>query len=156
MKTLALLGVAISLVGCGGNSTPTDQLQGSWITDADSVTGCSNGVNVVGSNMQLLTICSLQRGGVGVDVAEGPFVVSGSTIALTLTQASCPASDFASGKMISLNFSVTGSNLAIGGAGGVVALRRNPPSTGTVVVKFGCWDTSTVPLTFTPMPIGPI
>lgn len=151
---MKMLVVAFSLwaVGCGsGSATPSDFLQGAWIADPDSATGCSNGVNVSGTDMQLLTVCSLQSGGVGIDVAEGSFNVSGSSIELLLNRASCPASDFAT-KVVNLTFSATADMLVLSDSAGLVAMRRNAPTGSTVTVKFGCWHADG----FTPMPISPL
>jgi hypothetical protein len=141
--TLALL----ILVGCGGEATPEEKLQGEWFSRLRA--DCAKTLSFSGDMIAGSTTC-VSGSTARSDVLSGRFSVIRDQIHTLTTHASCPAGQVK--VMESTAFSVNGSSLTVFSAEGALAFVRLPApmnSTGGQVV-FGCFDSQGA---FTPMPI---
>lgn len=144
-KTLALL-LGLVLVGCGGDPTPAERLQGVWF-DANALQ-CFPSVAFSGSSFSIATICASSNGNAQADIEAGTFVATDTKITVTIDRASCPAT---ASKSFAVGYALTGGSLVLSDASATLSLVRTTPGVGSGTVMYGCIADDG---TFTPMPIS--
>jgi hypothetical protein len=150
MRTLILLAGLVSIVGCGGSSSPGDRLVGNWLYVASSGNAgiaadySSNGTYVAA--LMVLTSTTTAE----AQVEKGTYSVSGDQLTSVPTEWTCPGPD----AIDTATFSFSGSDLLISTSSGVIALTPNTaPVDTSFVLTYGCFDSSG---NFTASPLAPV
>lgn len=152
MRTLALLTSLVCLSACG-ESTPQDPLEGTWLLlHPDGV--CSDGFTFEDGAFTFQTLCKLSDGSFGDDILTGSFSVSGPTIALDPTKASCP-SHWSPGAF-DVGYNLNGNRLTVVLSSSALVFDRfvdNGSGNGGALIRTGCWNADD---TFTQNPVTPL
>lgn len=150
MRTLGMIALVGLMVGCGGEATLDEKMQGTWIVTTPGPFDCANGLTIANGRYVAQYLCALQAGGFGTELEGGTYSVQGNAVAFSYSdQTSCPASDHSAA---TATVTVQGDSLTMAFPGVVVTMNRAPsggPSMGAIV-KTGCWDDTG---SFTPFPV---
>jgi hypothetical protein len=94
------------------------------------------------------TVCTLDGGGLGVEVYAGTYTIKGDEITLKQTHGTCSDAEPSTARVF---YELDGDTLRLGNASATVVMSRAEESNATGVAKYGCYAQDGA---FTPQPIS--
>lgn len=131
--------VCASLVACGGESDPADDLKGTWALEISS--SCAL-ISVFNDSDYVMALgCQLTGGQIGTETETGAYSVSGDQLTMTAQKATC--SDVTSAPK-TMRFAVNGDSLSLVDDNGALVFKKVPASSGGgsssgAVLQQGCY-----------------
>lgn len=138
-KRMALLGALALVCACADDDdpSPSERLQGKWMS-VDSQVVCVTGLIFDGERVELDTICEHDDGSVGIEAVLGNYTVEGDTFTWAPDASSCRDVDQ---EPETIAFDFVNGSLRLTTPEGVILLEKAPPpSGGSGVASFGCYD----------------
>jgi hypothetical protein len=147
MRWLAAI-VLLASVGCGGNPTPDDKVQGNWIfASSDGLTGIGLKFNDISYDLSGLVLTSSNTAQAIVE--KGSFSINATTLVFAPTESTCPGPI----PIYQMDYRFSGSVLMITAGSNLIAFERNPYAVdSSFALTLGC-DVSG---SFVPSPIAPV
>lgn len=143
MKTFFVVALLFA-AGCGEPS-PSDRLQGTWFVPSSNQ--CGPAVTFMDDRFQFAIVCLTSSTSAVADIEQGTFSASGTTVDVSMTRASCPAT---ADRSLSLAYKFSGDTLIFTEPTGLLSLTRDTAPAGSFNIQFGCIDDAGK---FTPGPI---
>ena len=149
MRIFAMLSVLAW--GCGDDESGPS-LVGDWVAPGDGPYDCAFGVTFEADGTYVQgTACTLEGGGLGVEVYGGTYTASDDEITLKQTHGTCPEAEPLTERLV---YELDGDRLRLGDTSGTVVLSRAEGGDDiTGQAAYGCYAQDG---SFTPRPISPL
>jgi len=148
---LAFAVLCIATLGCGGNSSLSDTLQGTWIDTSDPAAICANGLEFSGAVMKFISLCATGNSSGNAQESDGDFTADGSHLSVHFVRSSCALS--ATDRQWDVEYSFVSGKLRLMDTSAVVLLERDNAEPLAGAFTFGCFDSTG---TFSPRPVTPL